>query len=158
MTDRVHELLTKPKQLRMQLRQKEIAIQSLRESMAPKAIVYDRDKVQTSSGDPMTQFVERLDKLEHEREELFTSYKLALLRLSDTLQSLAEIDSTGATVLQLRYVAQKSWSRVADEMTDIRQQDTNEDIYDSSRWTFRKAKTAYSELDEMLSVGVIECQ
>ncbi len=156
MTERVHDFLTKPRRLREKVTQKEIALRELRASMGPKAIVYDKDKVQSSPGDPMIQFAERLDELNTERTQLFEEYKTALLAVSHELDVLGESDAVGATVLQLRYVGQKSWRVIADEMTLIRQQD-DEGIYDSERWVYRKADIAYDELEKILS-DVSPCQ
>lgn len=59
---RAEEFLTKPKRLKDEIRRQEMLADAIRESVMPRGVSYDEDKVKASPEDPMPRMMARLDE------------------------------------------------------------------------------------------------
>jgi DNA-directed RNA polymerase specialized sigma24 family protein len=140
MTDRVHELLTRPRNIRRRIRAIGAEIDGLRLSLLPKAITYDKDRIQASPSDPMTRFAGRLDELERKAQDLQLEYLAASDEVVKACSQLT--DGVGAMIIQQRYLSGVSFADIA------------EMIPASERQMFRYYRQALDELDTIVSVNV----
>lgn len=143
MTDKVHDFLTRPRDIRRHIRAVGAEIKGLRLSLLPKAITYDKDRVQTSPSDQMLRFAERLNDLERRVQDLQLEY---LAASDDIVRACGRLsDSVGAMIIQQRYLSGASFSEIA------------EMIPASERQMFRYYQRALDELDGIIK-DVSECQ
>ena len=56
------EFLTKPGKIRAEIKRQEMLADAIRESVMPRGVSYDDDKVQSSPSDPMPRMMARLDE------------------------------------------------------------------------------------------------
>ena len=102
MTQKVYDILTKPKVIRAQIRKAEAEREGLRLSMLPPAIRYDIDKVQTSPQDPFVQYAARFEEIERRIALLQIDY----LNAQDDVVSLAnKLEEPQSTIITLRFVS-----------------------------------------------------
>lgn len=89
-------------------------IENLRLNMLPRAISYDKDRVQTSSQDPMPDFAAKIDELDRLMVKLMGEYYESIDEIEKTI---AEVDNEDARlILAKRYVGQKSWNTIENEV------------------------------------------
>lgn len=89
-------------------------IENLRLNMLPRAISYDKDRVQTSPQDPMPDFAAKIDELDRLMVKLMGEYYESIDEIEKTI---AEVDNEDARlILAKRYVGQKSWSTIENEV------------------------------------------
>ena len=67
MTDELYETLNQPKWIKREIDVTKARMEKLRVMMLPGAIRYDKDSVQSTPKDPMLEFAEQLDSLDHKR-------------------------------------------------------------------------------------------
>ena len=133
MTEAVYKALIRPRQIRTQIRMAEAEIEGLRLSMLPSAIRYDKDKIQASPDDPMTQFAVRLDELERKIEKLQGEYLDAqdqVIALANSLEHPCDV------IITLRFVSGWDFPGIAKE------------IHMSERQMFRYYKQAQKDLEK----------
>lgn len=95
-------VLARPKRIRLQIRKTEAVIEGLRLSMLPGSVRYDKDRVQSSPDDPMTQYITRIEKLEKKIQELQLKY----LDAQDEIVLLADsLPGPQDTIITLRFVS-----------------------------------------------------
>ena len=115
MTDRVYEILMRPRKIRAEIGRINAEIEGLRLSMLPGAIRYDSDKVQSSPDDPMSRYAERMETLESKRDRLRTEY---LDAQDDIVQKISMLpDEREALVLEMRFVGGSDFKTIADEIS-----------------------------------------
>ena len=114
MTDKVFEFLRKPQATKLQIRSKLMQIEDLRLMMLPSGIRYDKDAVQTSPGDPMAAYAERLDDLEREVRNLRRQYLAERDAIAWAVEQLPEMRER--VVLVGRYVRGLSYDDIAAEL------------------------------------------
>lgn len=102
----------------MQIRRKEIIIRrkemqrdELRACLLPGAVRYDRDKVQSTPTDKMSDVMARVDELEREIEQLKLEKARAIIEISDIIEKL-DNDKEKA-VLTAFYIKAASMETVA---------------------------------------------
>lgn len=89
-------------------------IENLRLNMLPRAISYDKDRVQTSPQDPMPDFAAKIDELDRLMVKLMGEYYESVDEIEKTI---AQVDNADArAVLAKRYVGQKSWRVIENEV------------------------------------------
>lgn len=115
MKDEVYEFLTMPKKTKLQIRSKQMQIEDLRLQMLPGAIRYDKDIVQSSPGDPMLNFIVRVDELERDIEVLKRRYVDEQKLISEAIEMLE--DKREQVVLIGRYVSGDSYDEIAAELS-----------------------------------------
>lgn len=103
----------------MQIRRKEIIIRrketqrdELRACLLPGAVRYDRDKVQSTPTDKMSDVMARVDELDREIEQLRREKATLVIEISDAIEKLE--DDNEKTVLTEFYIARASMTQAAD--------------------------------------------
>lgn len=103
----------------MQIRRKEIIIRrketqrdELRACLLPGAVRYDRDKVQSTSTDKMSDVMARVDELDREIEQLRREKATLVIEISDAIEKLE--DDNEKTVLTEFYIARAPMTQAAD--------------------------------------------
>lgn len=89
-------------------------IENLRMNMLPKAISYDKDRVQTSPQDPMPDFAAKIDELDRELVGRMKDYENAQDDVQDVIRQVNNADAR--EVLAKRYLGQKSWRSIERDM------------------------------------------
>lgn len=105
----------------MQIRKKENAIrrmtlrcEELRSCLLPGAIRYDKDRVQTSPQDKVSEIIAKVDELERMIEDLRTEKAMLVIEIGDKVELLT--DDNEKTVLAEFYIGRVPMAKVA---TDI---------------------------------------
>lgn len=103
----------------MQIRRKEIIIRrketqrdELRACLLPGAVRYDRDKVQSTPTDKMSDVMARVDELDREIEQLRREKATLVIEISDAIEKLE--DDNEKTVLTVFYIARAPMTQAAD--------------------------------------------
>lgn len=103
----------------MQIRRKEISIRrketqrdELRACLLPGAVRYDRDKVQSTPTDKMSDVMARVDELDREIEQLRREKATLVIEISDAIEKLE--DDNEKTVLTEFYIARAPMTQAAD--------------------------------------------
>lgn len=103
----------------MQIRRKEIIIRrketqrdELRACLLPGAVRYDRDKVQSTPTDKMSDVMARVDELDREIEQLRREKATLVIQISDAIEKLE--DDNEKTVLTEFYIARAPMTQAAD--------------------------------------------
>lgn len=103
----------------MQIRRKEIIIRrketqrdELRACLLPGAVRYDRDKVQSTPTDKMSDVMARVDELDREIEQLRCEKATLVIEISDAIEKLE--DDNEKTVLTEFYIARAPMTQAAD--------------------------------------------
>lgn len=103
----------------MQIRRKEIIIRrketqrdELRACLLPGAVRYDRDKVQTTPTDKMSDVMARVDELDREIEQLRREKASLIIEIGDAIERLE--DDNEKTVLTEFYIARAPMTQAAD--------------------------------------------
>lgn len=103
----------------MQIRRKEIIIRrketqrdELRACLLPGAIRYDRDKVQSTPTDKMSDVMARVDELDREIEQLRREKASLIIEIGDAIEKLE--DDNEKTVLTEFYIARAPMTQAAD--------------------------------------------
>lgn len=103
----------------MQIRRKEIIIRrketqrdELRACLLPGAVRYDRDKVQTTPTDKMSDVMARVDELDREIEQLRREKASLIIEIGDAIEKLE--DDNEKTVLTEFYIARAPMTQAAD--------------------------------------------
>lgn len=103
----------------MQIRRKEINIRrketqrdELRACLLPGAVRYDRDKVQSTPTDKMSDVMARVDELDREIEQLRREKASLIIEIGDAIEKLE--DDNEKTVLTEFYIARAPMTQAAD--------------------------------------------
>ena len=103
----------------MQIRRKEIIIRrketqrdELRACLLPGAVRYDRDKVQSTPTDKMSDVMARVDELDREIEQLRREKATLVIEISAAIEKLE--DDNEKTVLTEFYIARAPMTQAAD--------------------------------------------
>lgn len=103
----------------MQIRRKEIIIRrketqrdELRACLLPGAVRYDRDKVQSTPTDKMSDVMARVDELDREIEQLRREKAPLIIEIGDAIEKLE--DDNEKTVLTEFYIARAPMTQAAD--------------------------------------------
>lgn len=103
----------------MQIRRKEIIIRrketqrdELRACLLPGAVRYDRDKVQSTPTDKMSDVMARVDELDREIEQLRREKASLIIEIGDAIEKLE--DDNEKTVLTEFYIARAPMTQAAD--------------------------------------------
>lgn len=103
----------------MQIRRKEIIIRrketqrdELRACLLPGAVRYDRDKVQSTPTDKMSDVMTRVDELDREIEQFRREKATLVIEISDAIEKLE--DDNEKTVLTEFYIARAPMTQAAD--------------------------------------------
>lgn len=127
----------------MQIRKKENAIrrmtlrcEELRSCLLPGAIRYDKDRVQTSPQDKVSEIIAKVDELERMIEDLRTEKAMLVIEIGDKVELLT--DDNEKTVLAEFYIGRVPMAKVA------------ADINYSIQHAYRLRKRGVQHLGEVL--------
>ena len=93
------------------IRRKELLRAELWASLLPGAIQYDKDRVQTSPRDQLSEVIARIDEIDRDVERLRREKALLILRISDVIEQLP--DEYEKTVLTMFYIGREAMTEVA---------------------------------------------
>ena len=82
--------------------------------LLPKAIVYDKDKVQTSPEDPMAKIVSEIADLERRMAEIQYTKSVRINEITKSINALESKEER--TALTMRYINRKSVTDIAEAM------------------------------------------
>jgi DNA-directed RNA polymerase specialized sigma subunit len=111
-TDELFAVLTKPRNIKAEMRRIDARIEDTRLMMLPSAIRYDTDKVISSPSDPMLKFAEKIDELEQKKKKFKEEYLEArsiLLSLVDKLS-----DNVMKDIIQGRYMSEMKFRDIVE--------------------------------------------
>lgn len=86
----------------------------LESCLLPAAIRYDKDKVQTSPSDQMSEIVSRVIELEKEMQELQYNKSVQISKIDKAISQLESVEER--TALSMRYINRVSVSDIAEAM------------------------------------------
>ena len=89
-------------------------IENLRLNMLPRAISYDKDRVQTSPQDPMPDFAAKIDELDRLMVKLMGEYYESIGDIQEVIEQIENEDAK--LILAKRYVGQKKWDVIMREV------------------------------------------
>lgn len=112
MTNKLFEILTKPKKLKSDINRVDERIEDTRLMMLPSAIRYDTDKVVSSPSDPMLKFAEKIDELERKKAQLQSEYIVARDKLINLIDRLS--DERMKDIIQSRYMMARKFSEIVE--------------------------------------------
>lgn len=136
MTDELLKILTKPRNIKAEMRRVDARIEDTRLMMLPSAIRYDTDKVISSPSDPMLKFAEQIDELEQQKKKLKEEYLVARSKLLNLVDKLS--DNIMKDVIQARY------------MSEMRFKDIVETIPVEEAQMYRLHNKAIGEMEEII--------
>lgn len=94
------------------IRRKETQRDELRACLLPGAVRYDRDKVQSTPTDKMSDVMARVDELDREIEQLRREKASLIIEIGDAIEKLE--DDNEKTVLTEFYIARAPMTQAAD--------------------------------------------
>lgn len=141
--DEVYRLLMAPHWKGLEIARKEKVIAEIKSCLLPGAIRYDKDRVQTSPSDQMSEVMARVDEMERQVEVLKAERSSLIIKVSDTLEKLS--DDTEKTVLSEWYINR------------TRPEEISRIIGYSSRHMYRYKKEGIQHLCDILK-DVSKCQ
>jgi hypothetical protein len=106
MTDKVYRLLYAPRRIDREISRINDRISSLKYSLLASGIRYDKDSVQTSPSDRMTDVFAEIDELERKRDAMVFSRIDAMNRIETAIGFLE--DDEQKTVLSRQYIGNES--------------------------------------------------
>ena len=107
--------LSRARFLKSQIKRTEERIETLRIQMqSVGAIRYDKDRVQSSAGDPMIEYIEKLEDLQVREQELRIEYNYAYSQIRERIDGLE--DPLFASVLSCRYLDEMQFWEIADKL------------------------------------------
>lgn len=110
MTDGLREFLKKPRSVLRALQKNNAELESLMSSVLPQAIVYDKDKVQTTPADPMLRYAEEYESLYRKGAELIDEY----LRARDAVKVLTDsLDPEQGLIVTRRFINDEDFETIA---------------------------------------------
>lgn len=86
----------------------------LESCLLPAAIRYDKDKVQTSPNDQMSEIVSRVIELENEMQEIQYNKSMQIAKIDEAISKLESVEER--TALSMRYINRVSVSDIAEAM------------------------------------------
>lgn len=98
----VYDFLMGPHRKRLEIARKENIIAELRSCMLPGAIGYDKDRVQTSPIDQLSETMAKIDEMERQVEELKAERSAMIIRVNEMIEKLD--NDTEKTVLTEWYL------------------------------------------------------
>jgi hypothetical protein len=101
MTEELREFLRRPKMLLRRIEGNNAELENLLSTMLPQAIVYDRDKVQSSPSDPMLNYIERYEEVYSEGMQLLNAYMSAC---KDVSRVTAALPADQALIVKRRFL------------------------------------------------------
>ena len=107
-----HDYMMEPRRIELRIRRVCMRIEELEGALLPKAIRYDRDKVQTSPEDQLSRVVARILELEKQRDQLCRERALLLLEMQDLVDRLE--NELERTVLEAYYLSRMRMADIAD--------------------------------------------
>lgn len=106
----VYVFLGRPGEIRKKIKAKKETRLQLLMSLYPGAIRYDKDKVQTTPQDKMSDIMAQIDDLDHDIEDLKAQLRSSRQQVADMAR---ELDPMQERIIILRYVDGLKWDDVA---------------------------------------------
>lgn len=106
----VYVFLGRPGEIRKKIKAKKETRLQLLMSLYPGAIRYDKDKVQTTPQDKMSDIMAQIDDLDHEIEDLRDQLRSSRQQVADMAR---ELEPMQERIIILRYVDGLKWDDVA---------------------------------------------
>ena len=113
MTDELRTFLKNPRSLQIRLKSNALDLKLLEDTVKPQAIVYDRDKVQSSPSDPMLRYIERYEELLIQREALVNAYLESCKAVARAADSLPGVQSM---IIKFRFLYGMQSDEIAEEI------------------------------------------
>ncbi len=113
MTEELREFLQRPKMLLRRIEGNNAELENLLSTMLPQAIVYDRDKVQSSPSDPMLNYIERYEEIYNEGMQLLTQYQAACKAVKSLADSL---EPEQALVVKRRFLTFEDFDTIGQKI------------------------------------------
>lgn len=86
--DKVYDFLMGPHRKRLEIARKENIIAELRSCLLPGAIRYDKDRVQSSPGDQLSDTMAKIDEMERQVEALKAERSALIIRVNTMIEKL----------------------------------------------------------------------
>lgn len=110
----LHEDLSEVLVLNRRITNLNIQIAALESCLLPSGIAYDKDKVQSSPGDKMSEICAEIFAKEKKRDELIRSLPAAVKRVEDIINRLPE--GNHRNVMILWYIGGRSAGQIQDDI------------------------------------------
>ena len=107
----VYDLLMGPHRKRLEIARKENIIAELRSCLLPGAIRYDKDRVQSSPSDQLSDTMAKIDEMERQVEDLKAERSALIIRVNNMIEKLD--NDIERAVLTEWYINRTKPSRIA---------------------------------------------
>ena len=114
MTDKLYAILKAPGQTKRSIRGVQVEISNLKVDMMPSGIRYDKDKVQISPKDSMSEYAARLLKLEEQGLALCNEYAKQCELVDELVAELKNVDQVN--VIKAKYIVGLTFEQIADAL------------------------------------------
>ncbi len=108
------EFLERPKELYKKIGVKMEKIQALRDKMLPKAVNFEKDRVQTSPHDPMPDFAAKVYELDQQIADMCKEYDTALDNVEDVIGRIE--NENARLVMAKKFLSGKTTGQIEKEM------------------------------------------
>lgn len=110
----VKEFLKRPKELKKKIDRKTEKLKELRDEMLPKAVNFEKERVQTSPHDPMPDFAAKVYELDQQIADMYNEYESAL---DDVEEVIGRIENGSAQLVMVKkYIRGKTIKQIEEEM------------------------------------------
>jgi isopropylmalate/homocitrate/citramalate synthase len=89
-------------------------IEILRSKMLPKAVDFEKERVQTSPSDKMPDFAAKIDELNHKLANLSQEFDSSLEDVKSVIKQINNEDAR--EIMAKRYIGNKSWNLIEKEV------------------------------------------
>jgi DNA-directed RNA polymerase specialized sigma24 family protein len=137
MTEEVYQLLYAPRKIDRKIGRINAKIESLRYSLSVSGIRYDKDNVQSSPSDRMSEVFAEIDELERDRDALIHNRMEYISSIEHNVDTLD--DDEERTILYMQYIGNDNAQKIADT------------IPCSLRTYYRTRKKALDHLNEKMA-------
>lgn len=110
----VKSYLNRPKHIFANIVVLQEKIENLRLKMLPRAINFEKERVQTSPEDPMPNFGAEIDELDRQMANLMKEYYESMGEVEKTIREVENDDIR--LILAKKYVGLKSWDTIENEV------------------------------------------
>ena len=108
------EFLERPKKLKKKIDVKTAKIKELRDEMLPRAVNFEKERVQTSPHDPMPDFADKVYELDQQIADLYKEYESALDNVEEVIERIE--NGSAQLVMTKKYISGKTTGQIEKEM------------------------------------------
>lgn len=113
MTDGLRHFLQAPRALQRKCKNIEMQLDTLRRSMEPQGIRYDKDRVQITPSDPMLAYIEHLEELQ---QKYCTTYRAFIKALSNFEAMVDRLEPDQCHIIMERWLNDTDYAVITEQL------------------------------------------